>query len=215
MASRNLYISPEFNPHSLERDWGFFVRKQRPRIYEAMADGYESLRSALIADAMSFSGSTALSISGKVGIESLPATPSILYQEVGLDVLALALLADVPMHRPLRLTPDSLLGHWRWLRAVWRKCGAFSAQLSDNATAKQSGNTDPAIVAALRKGQNNRAVALLRQGFWQIDAKTNGSPTGEAQSFLANLALFCPFIATELRYRHGLIPAFKAEGYPR
>jgi len=134
-----------------------------------------------------------------------------MYREVGLDVLTLSLLADVPIHRPLHLTQNSLVGHWRWLRQVWR----LMAPLSD--AAKLHAHMSPAevhhdILDALTQGRNNIAIALLRQSFQEIEDAGAAKWADSHQSFLANLTLFCPFIGTELLWRQGLITAPKAEG---
>ena len=128
-----------------------------------------------------------------------------IYREVGLDTLALALLADVPVHRPLHLTHNNLIGHWRWLRQVWRTC-AYLPRVADPVTLMEM---QPDVIAAIQQGRNNTAIALLRQSFQQLIADGNVETGTGYQTFLANLSVFCPFIGTELLWRQGLIVAPK------
>ncbi|OAZ15043.1 hypothetical protein TH15_04430 [Thalassospira profundimaris] len=111
--------------------------------------------------------------------------------------MSLALLADVPAHRPLHLTQNSLIGHWRWLRDVWR-VGSSRPNCSVTMPAQQN-----AVTEALRNGKNNLAIAELRNLFKKV--QQNPDNAGLYISFLNSLSLFCPFIATELLWRQGRI----------
>lgn len=219
------YISPEYNPHSLERDWGFFMRTQRPEIYAELPNGLGSLRQTLLktisrqcTSDVPYNRASADPVQtetnplpAKVSTDSVSSNAWEMYQEVGLDVLTLSLLADVPIHRPLHLTQNSMIGHWRWLRQVWR----IATPLSDAAKIQVDLNPPIAereIVDAMTQSRNNIVIALLRQSFQRLEA-ADPTETGDLyQSFLANLTLFCPFIGTELLWRQGLITAPKAEG---
>ncbi|MFV1849406.1 MAG: hypothetical protein ACMZ66_01670 [Thalassospira sp.] len=205
MANDTLYISPEYNPHSLERDWGFFVREQRGRVFERMSSGLEDLRAALCNVGRSGNQVHAPK-PAKVTTDALAENAEQLCSEVGLDVVSLALLADVPMHRPLHVTHNSLIGHWRWLRAVWR----FAAELPQYGLQHSDPRPDPAISAFLTDGKNNLAIAALREKFKQLEQE--GFDPENYLSFASGLTLFCPFIGTELLWRQGLITASKAKG---
>ena len=133
----------------------------------------------------------------KVTSEGIAQEGKQLYREVGLDIMTLALLADVPAHRPLHLTQHSLIGHWRWLRDVWRET---QSRPKYDATAFQ---TRDAVSDALQNGKNNLAVAELRKMFKEVQHAPEND--GLYFSFLNSLSLFCPFIGTELLWRQGRI----------
>lgn len=205
LADDTLYISPEYNPHSLERDWGFFVLEQRSRVFESMSSGLADLRIALCDTSRSGNQIHALR-PAKVTTDALAENAEQLCSEVGLDVVSLALLADVPLPRPLHLTHNSLIGHWRWLRSVWR----FSAELPQYGLQHSDPKPDPTISAFLTDGKNNLAVAALREKFKHLEQE--GFAPENHLSFVSSLTLFCPFIGTELLWRQGLIKASKAKG---
>ncbi|WP_430473744.1 hypothetical protein ACQ0MK_17830 [Thalassospira lucentensis] len=150
-------------------------------------------------------------MAAKVSTDAVSNSALEIYREVGLDVLILSLLADVPIHRPLNLAHSSLVGHWRWLRQVWRLMAPLSANAKPQAhvTAEKVHSSIADVVA---QGRNNIAIALLRQSFQEIEDADAAELADSHQSFLANLTLFCPFIGTELLWRKGLITAPKAEG---
>ena len=224
MADTSLYLSPEYNPHSLMRDWGFFVEHQRPDIYASMSGPLSPLRQILAEYIASMAagelGATQLgptpTTSGKVTTDFVVPDARTMCQEVGLDVLTLALLADVPLHRPLQITQNALIGHWRWLRLVWRT-------LADAKPATRCVDTMPAthestfatLYLALMAGRSNVAIANLRKMFQNLTAhyETQSVQNGLSKSqdalhsFLANLTLFCPFIGYDLLCRHGLMKA--------
>lgn len=205
LADDTLYMSPEYNPHSLERDWGFFVRAQRKFVFESISSGLADLRVALC-NVNDPEKPPRVPKPAKVTTDALTENREQLCDEVGLDVLSLALLADVPLHRPLHLTHNSLIGHWRWLRTVW----CFSAELPAFGSEPSSTKPDPAIFSLLTDGKNNLAVAALREKFKQLEQEDLDPQS--YLSFLGSLTLFCPFIATELLWRQGLIKASKTEG---
>ena len=126
MSQDTLYISPEYNPHSLQRDWGFVVSTTRRDVFDVRSESLTAIRAALYQsvvelNATDFSISPSMfAKSATVTTDGLSENGEQLYDEVGLDILALALLADVPANRPLHLTQNNLIGHWRWLRDVWR-----------------------------------------------------------------------------------------------
>ncbi|MBX2832319.1 MAG: hypothetical protein KTR23_14440 [Rhodospirillales bacterium] len=200
------------------------MRTQHPEIYTELPIGLGALRQTLFktisrhcvsdirSDALTDTDQIeTTSVPVKVSTDTVPNSASEMYREVGLDVLTLSLLADVPIHRPRHLTQNSLVGHWRWLRQVWR----LMAPLSDAST--PPAHVSPAkvhhnIAEAIAQGRNNIAIALLRQSFQEIEDADAAELADSHQSFLANLTLFCPFIGTELLWRQGLITAPKAEG---
>ena len=205
LANDTLYISPEYNPHSLERDWGFFVRGQRELVFKSLTSGLADVRAALC-NVHTTSTPQRTPTTAKVTTDALTEGAEQLCDEVGLDVLSLALLADVPSHRPLHLTHNSLIGHWRWLRTVWR----FSSELPSFTMMQSDAQPDPALISLLVEGKNNLAVATLREKFKQLEQETFSKE--RYLSFLGSLTLFCPFIGTELLWRQGLIDVPKAEG---
>ena len=134
MTDHTLYISPEYNPHSLYRDWGFFMRTSSPDIYTCLSQGpdlatlrqtlFDTLFDSLLDQATGQTGTSHPpgKSPAKVTTDAVTDDAPQLCQEVGLDTLTLALLADVPIHRPLHLSHNNLIGQWRWLRQVWRVC---------------------------------------------------------------------------------------------
>lgn len=205
LAADTLYKSPEYNPHSLERDWGFFVREQRGLVCESIPSGLADLRAALC-NVDGTGNNVPAQKSAKVTTDALAENAEQLCSEVGLDVVSLALLADIPLHRPLHLTHNSLIGHWRWLRSVWR----FSAELPHVAAETSGPKLDLTIRAFLADGKNNLAVAALRAKFKHLEQE--GLDPENYLSFVSSLTLFCPFIGTELLWRQGLIKTPKAKG---
>jgi hypothetical protein len=202
MSQDTLYISPEYNPHSLQRDWGFVVSAAQRDVFDVMSENLTTIRSALYLSVVKRTtpdGTVSPKLQNnpaKVTTDGFSENGEALYHEVGLDILALALLADVPIHRPLHLTQNSLIGHWRWLRDVWRL--ASSLPRIPEAT-----HTPNAMTEALQSGKNNLAIARLRDLFKKV--QQDPKDPGLYNSFLTSLSLFCPFIATELLWRQGRI----------
>jgi len=202
MSQDTLYISPEYNPHSLQRDWGFVVSTERSDVFEVMSESLTTVRAALYWSVVAHLipentvSPTLRSHPAKVTTDGTSESGEQLYHEIGLDILTLALLADVPVHRPLHLTQNSLIGHWRWLRDVWR----FAAFLPCSPEVTHAPN---AVTTALQSGKNNLAIAHLRDLFKKVQQKPEDP--GLYISFLATLSLFCPFIGTELLWRQGRI----------
>jgi leucyl-tRNA synthetase len=209
MHSDTLYISPEFNPHSLARDWGLFLRGERPAIFQFVNNGLSDFRHqwffCVLANLSTDQPNVEFSRlqCSKVTTDGISENANQLCDEVGFDVLALALLADVPIHRPIHIDHNSLLGHWRWLRSVWR-WASNRAKETGEASSMQA---DPEIRTMIAEGKNNLAIAALRRNFKDLQSGIGSS--WEYLSFLANLTLFCPFIGTELLWRQGLISASK------
>ncbi|WP_417827386.1 hypothetical protein [Thalassospira sp.] len=204
MSHGTTYISPQYNPHSLERDWGFLVWPGYLDGFELDTHGLAALRvrmfDKIIQSIMSDTRSCVISHSHPaiVNADGLSQNTAQLCRDVGLDILTLALLADVPIHRPLTLNHNSLVGHWRWLREVWRHGRDRPAIVCDEA-ARQSSE----LIDALTSGKNNLAIAHLRDSFKKVQSTPEDS--GAYLSFLYGLTLFCPFIATELLWRQGRI----------
>ncbi|WP_296992529.1 hypothetical protein [Thalassospira sp. UBA1131] len=202
MSQGTLYISPEYNPHSLQRDWGFVVSAERSDVFEVIPESLATIRTALYFSVLKASppdfspSSSQRNRPSKVTTDETVGNGAQLNYEVGFDIMSLALLADVPAHRPLHLTHNSLIGHWRWLRDVWR-VGSSRPQFTATM------DTRNAVTEALRNGKNNLAVAELRNLFKKV--QQNPDNAGLYISFLNSLSLFCPFIATELLWRQGRI----------
>ena len=135
---------------------------------------------------------------GKVTTDGFAETGTPLLHEVGFDIMSLALLADVPVHRPLHLMQNSLIGHWRWLRDVWRY-----ALRRPHCTETETTQSPNAVTEALLKGKSNLAIAHLRDLFKKV--QQNPDNPRLHISFLSSLSLFCPFIGTELLWRQGRI----------
>lgn len=202
MSQGTLYISPEYNPHSLQRDWGFVVSVERRDVFEVIPESLTTVRASLY---WSVVAASPLDLSpppsqpcrpAKVTTDETLGNGEQLYHEVGFDIMSLALLADVPAHRPLHLTQNSLIGHWRWLRDVWR----FASSRPRFTGAIESRN---AVTEVLQTGKNNLAIAELRNLFKKVQQEPDNA--GLYISFLNSLSLFCPFIATELLWRQGRI----------
>lgn len=202
--TKDIYISPEFNPRSLHRAWGFILRSNRPEILEAPTGNLASLRVGIFTSVQAQiipapNQPTLPKTHPKVTTDGLPDCSEQLCRDVGFDIISLALLADVPIHRPTHLTHSSLIGHWRWLRELWRCC-ANRAQTPQTTPATDDLNP---VTNALLGGKNNLAIARLRSQFKQVEAAPEDSAL--YHSFLANLTLFCPFTGTELLWRQGLV----------
>ena len=202
MSQDTLYISSEYNPHSLQCDWGFIVSAERRDVFEVIPDSLATIRTALYFSVLKASPPdfspppSQRDHPAKVKTDETVGNGAQLYHEVGFDIMSLALLADVPAHRPLHLTQNSLIGHWRWLRDVWR-VGYSRPQFTATM------DTRNAVTEGLRNGKNNLAIAELRNLFKKVQ---QGPHNAELYiSFLSSLSLFCPFIATELLWRQGRI----------
>ncbi|NIZ00731.1 hypothetical protein [Thalassospira lucentensis] len=223
--AKAVYISPEYNPHSLKRDWGFFVETKRPDIFGAMSStSFATLRQTLVRSLREIAlaghvistnkegdSKPKPSSPAKVTIDIPEATANALYNEVGLDVLTLALLADVPVHRPLHISHNSLIGHWRWLRLVWRTLVQTKTRPAAIHPIEEF-PPDQILRDALLENRNNVAIAQLRQMFHDLlEGACERDPeqieSDKLYSFLANLTLFCPFIGSELSYQYGLVEA--------
>ena len=184
MSKGTPYISPEYNPHALQRDWGFLICEQHPEIIEAFSGSLSDLRARLHESSVGkFAQNDAnapltAGAPAKVTTDGLAANRSSLYDEVGLDILTLALLSDVPAHRSLHLTQNSLIGHWRWLRDVWR-VGYSRPQFTATM------DTRNAVTEVLRNGKNNLAIAELRNllsGLEDMNKEVEQALGGDGQS---------------------------------
>ncbi|WP_139834656.1 hypothetical protein [Thalassospira sp. MCCC 1A03138] len=133
-----------------------------------------------------------------------------LHSQIGSDILCLSLLADVPLDRPLHITQNSLIGHWRWLRQVWTKLaiGEQAFTFMPEAQTHSLRNTPKSkIVDELEKGRFNTAIANLRSDFKSLSNNSDSAKNLELRlSFIKNLTLFCPLIGSELLYRLGHAP---------
>ncbi|WP_417812030.1 hypothetical protein [Thalassospira alkalitolerans] len=224
MTDATLYMSQQYNPHSLDREWGFILAKKRPALIKS-----QDLQSARIDLAKEIvdsyvplqSDHTLPAISGAVKADGIDPDPKVLIAQVGTDIVRLALLADVPLHRPIRITHNSLVGHWRWLRQVWTcfwydtnniALSATSTTATPNTlTGNPPDNITGKIISDTRHhietGRFHTAIAALHQQFQAISLSDKASEISPARlSFLQDLTLFCPFIGTELLYRHGYAP---------
>ncbi|OSQ40405.1 hypothetical protein TMES_00920 [Thalassospira mesophila] len=142
-----------------------------------------------------------------------------LTREVGPDIVTLAVLSDVPLHRPRRLELEDLVGQWRWLRQVWaffdtpdtNLIGAnfgtaainnahYNADDKPDLTLEISQITDAIVACRL-----HIAIASLRSLFQKIKQQPADVENQAQISFLILLCLFCPYIGHELLYRYGIV----------
>ena len=233
------YASSTYNPHSLSRRWGLFFSD---RILSPLPSGEnpnrqtQAFRSQLAQSIQtdfqhSFVAPPAIApTSGKIATSKAenpacqPETAPILLRdeisnldsltnEVGIDVLALAVLADVPLHRPRNLELKDLVAQWRWLRLVWSHlCQPENAPMSNNTkdnvldviTTVQSESV-VAVTRQIDQYRYNIALAELRKLF-QFLRKSPANRQNPLQlCFIELLRLFCPYIGHELLYRYGAI----------
>ena len=180
MSQDTLYISSEYNPHSLQCDWGFIVSAERRDVFEVIPDSLATIRTALYFSVLKASPPdfspppSQRDHPAKVKTDETVGNGAQLYHEVGFDIMSLALLAD----------------------DVWR-VGYSRPQFTATM------DTRNAVTEVLRNGKNNLAIAELRNLFKKVQ---QGPHNAELYiSFLSSLSLFCPFIATELLWRQGRI----------
>ena len=209
-----LYVSQYYNPHSLAREWGFILAGLRPAL--TLQNG--NLRAGRIAIAREIqtllpatnNGPKPDAIlpphAGSVSTDIIDNNLALLRQQVGSDILCLTLLADVPLDRPLHISQNSLIGHWRWLRQVWSQLASDKSSPAI-LTPELSAFANSAVADKIAAGRFNIAIATLRQQFNTLrDSKDTLQIPGARLSFIQNLTLFCPFIGTELLYRLGHAP---------
>jgi hypothetical protein len=222
------YGSPTYNPHSLKRRWGLFLSGRNVAMAACLkkdgkTPGFRTHLDHCIQNNLptilglprgtqteNGSFETIKPDKNRVGpiilqdgISDLPT----LIDEVGLDIVALSVLSDVPLHRPRRLELEDLVSHWRWLRQIWQ----FSCEVEDSCATRARVKIDPAIansagiVQNIRQSRYNIAIAEMRTLFQDI-RKTPANRHCQAQlQFLRLLCLFCPYIGHELLYRYGLV----------
>lgn len=210
MTNTSLYVSQNYNPHSLAREWGFVLADLRP-VFTLKNGDLRTARLNIAKDMQARLPKPVTNLplhAGIVSIDSIENDPASLHQQVGSDILCLTLLADVPFDRPLHITQSSLIGHWRWLRQVW-------AHLSTQKVSEASGLESPEfqkspkndVIDEIAKGRFNTAIAALRSEFKSLPISQNASCDLDFRlSFIRNLTLFCPLIGTELLYRLSYAP---------
>lgn len=217
MLDTPIYVSDQYNPHSLTREWGFVLASHRPAFSQCGAD----LRAGRIAIAREILGllpnleernefSRLPKNAGPVLTDIVDNDLTSLYSQIGSDILCLALLADVPLDRPLHITQSSLIGHWRWLRQVWSRLAideqAFTF-MPEAQTHSLQDTPKSKIVDELAKGRFNTAISNLRSDFKSLSNNSDSAKNLELRlSFIKNLTLFCPLIGSELLYRLGHAP---------
>lgn len=210
MTDTLLYVSQNYNPHSLAREWGFVLADLRP-VFTLQNGDLRTARLDIAKDIQARLPKPVTDLplhAGIVSTDSIDNDPASLHRQVGSDILCLTLLADVPFDRPLHITQNSLIGHWRWLRQVW-------AHLSTQKVSEASGLESPEfqkspkndVIDEIAKGHFNTAIAALRSEFKSLRISQNASCDLDSRlSFIRNLTLFCPLIGTELLYRLGYAP---------
>ncbi|MFC4237652.1 hypothetical protein ACFOY8_20785 [Thalassospira xianhensis] len=210
MTDTPLYVSQNYNPHSLAREWGFVLADLRP-VFTLQNGDLRTARLDIAKDIQARLPKPVKSLprrAGMVSTDSIDNDPASLQRQVGSDILCLTLLADVPLDRPLHITQSSLIGHWRWLRQVW-------AHLSTQKVSEASGleslefqkSPKNDVIDEIAKGHFNTAIAALRSEFKSLRISQNASCDLDSRlSFIRNLTLFCPLIGTELLYRLGYAP---------
>lgn len=210
MTDTPLYVSQNYNPHSLAREWGFVLADLRP-VFILKNGDLRNARLDIAKDIQARLPKPVKSLrcrAGMVSTDSIDNDPASLQRQVGSDILCLTLLADVPLDRPLHITQNSLIGHWRWLRHVWAHLS--SQKVSDASEAEspelqESPKND--VIDEIAKECFNTAIAALRSEFKGLRTSQNASCDLDSRlSFIRNLTLFCPLIGTELLYRLGYAP---------
>lgn len=217
MPDTPIYVSGQYNPHSLTREWGFVLALHRP----ALSQYGDDLRAGRLAIACEILGLLPAweeqkdfprqpKNAGPVSTDIIENNLAKLHSQIGSDILCLTLLADVPLDRPLHITQSSLIGHWRWLRQVWTKLAIGEQPFTFMPEAQTHSLRDTPkskIVDELEKGRFNTAIANLRSDFKSLSNNSDSAKDLELRlSFITNLTLFCPLIGSELLYRLGHAP---------
>jgi hypothetical protein len=217
MPDTPIYVSDQYNPHSLIREWGFVLAVHRPTLSQygddlragRLAIAYEIL-DLLPTREKQYEFSRQPKNAGPVSTDIIENNLAKLHSQIGSDILCLTLLADVPLDRPLHITQSSLIGHWRWLRQVWTKLAIGEQAFTFMPEAQTHSLRDTPkskIVDELAKGHFNTAIANLRSDFKSLSNNSDAAKDLELRlSFITNLTLFCPLIGSELLYRLGHAP---------
>jgi hypothetical protein len=230
------YASPTYNPHSLNRRWGLFLSGKKHEIPAALSAGSDRkgdisrnfreslgfrIQNNLVQIPCLLSSTNSLDLAGKPlshrrqdnivgpiilhdGITDIPT----LIDEVGIDIVTLAVLSDVPLHRPRRLELEDLVSQWRWLRQVWQffcrtkvdNSHHISSNEADLITAKSAN-----IVREISQARYNIAIADMRAMFQGLKKAPDNCNEPDQLQFLYLMRLFCPYIGHELLYRYGLV----------
>lgn len=203
-------MSQNYNPHSLDREWGFILAGLRPALTLQNTD-LRTARRAIAQEIQLLLPESAACLPkqvGKVSTDTIGNDLASLRQQVGSDILCLTLLADVPLDRPLHISQSNLIGHWRWLRQVWAYLD--DSKISDASEAesiKVHVNPRNDVIDEIAKGRFNTAIAALRCEFKALRTSQNRSYSHDLRlSFIADLTLFCPLIGSALLYRSGYKP---------
>ncbi|RCK35444.1 hypothetical protein TH9_01740 [Thalassospira xiamenensis] len=205
-----IYVSSNYNPHSLTCEWGFVLADIRPAftfrngdLRTARLDIAKDIQARLPEPVTSFPQHA-----GIVSTDIVDNDSASLHRQVGSDILCLTLLADVPLDRPLHITQSSLIGHWRWLRQVWTHLSTqkvSEASRLESPELQRSPKND--VIDEITRGRFNTAIAALRSEFKSLRLSQDASWDLDSRlSFIRNLTLFCPLIGTELLYRLGYEP---------
>lgn len=214
MPDAPIYVSDQYNPHSLIREWGFVLASHRP----AFSKYGDDLRAGRLAIACEILGLLPAweeqkdiprqpKNAGPVSTDIIDNNLAKIHSQIGSDILCLTLLADVPLDRPLHITQSSLIGHWRWLRQVWTKLAIGEQTFTFMPEAHLRDTPKSKIVDELEKGRFNTAIANLRSDFKSLSNNSDSAKDLELRlSFITNLTLFCPLIGSELLYRLGHAP---------
>lgn len=236
------YTSPTYNPHSLSQRWGLFFTdrilnplpngqnpNRQTQIFRSQL--VKSIHTDFQHSFLAFPAIPPMPVKisdAKAGdLDPAPAAPETapillpdeisglddLAKEVGLDVLALAVLADVPVYRPRHLELEDLVAQWRWLRLVWshfcqpektEKANNAKDDIFDVASAVRS-NRVLAVTRQIDQYRFNIALAELRKMFQYLRKSPANRQNPLQLCFIELLRLFCPYIGHELLYRYGAI----------
>ncbi|MFH1805693.1 MAG: hypothetical protein ABID63_12490 [Pseudomonadota bacterium] len=199
-----MYQSTRYNPHALARAWGSLYRDRLGDVSDAVQ---LRLYRAQIARAVLQAADIVIQsdrLTGPVTFREKTDSKTLI-AELGPDIVWLSLLADVPLHRPLMLSHENFIGHWRWLRHVWtyyKEPG--QKQLP------QTAEIPPDIITSLQQQKYHTAIAHLHLAFRALSAKPFGDTSDNTSparhlGFLTALQWFCPYIGAELLYRYGRI----------
>lgn len=217
MPDTPIYVSDQYNPHSLTREWGFVLASHRPA-FSKYGDDLRGGRLAIACEILSLLPACEEQKdfprqpknAGPVSTDIIDNNLAKLHSQIGSDILCLTLLADVPLDRPLHITQSNLIGHWRWLRQVWTKLATAEQTFTfmPEAQPQSLQNTPKSkMVDQLAKGRFNTAIANLRCDFKSLSNNCDSAKDLELRlSFITNLTLFCPLIGSELLCRLGHAP---------
>ncbi|WP_147252961.1 hypothetical protein [Thalassospira profundimaris] len=224
------YASPTYNPHSLSRRWGLFfsgrilnhlpneqapnrqTRAFRSQLAKWIQTDFQQSFLASASQTQAYHKITHARATASCPPDIAPvllkddiSSLDDLVKETGIDVLALAVLADVPLNRPRNLELEDLVAQWRWLRLVWSHFSRpEGTPLTDRPSVAPSADV-MSIARQIEQYRLNIALAELRIMFQYLQKAPANRQNALQLCFIELLRLFCPYIGHELLYRYGAI----------